>query len=536
MEEKIDQILNDIYMADKSLREHDQELRQMIEKVIKSRPKAELDDNFVQELRQELMEKARELKAEPAPSKAFVFTFPKFAYALGGAALVLVVMIPFLTGRDEGGRVVFNKGIQQAGSRAFGELSSAGIYESEAQSPEGLGAGGGGQMTQSKEMDGSPSSGTDSARIMPRRVNYEFVYSGDEFTLPEGDLKVYKRVKNEAGAKDLAGQLTSVNTDLMDLDNLENTAVRNLDLVEDKEFGHALNFNLQENVISINKYYEKWPNPFKQCQGDSDCYERNRLKPSDVPSNKRITSLAADFLSSYGINMSYYGRGEVQDSWRRSYELSKDKDNVYIPDEISVVYPLILDSRTVYSQSGDKNGLSVNVDIRSNRVAGANPIMAYNFQSSAYPAVDDKEKLMQLLKDGGTQPYYEHEDPTETVTVELGTPELALFKYFARNSGDNTAQELFVPGYIFPVENVSDESSYFFRKAIVVPAVKDLVEIEKHGDRPGIPEPMPRADELEADDREEESQLPPTPDSGSGAGQSEPGSPGQDGIGIQIEE
>jgi len=539
----IDRILNDVYMADESLRKHDKELRQMVEKILESRPKSELNESFARELRQEILARADELKSETRAGREFVFRLPKFAYALGGLALLLLVVLPFLTGQEAGRqdkKVVFNAGIQDIGSRAFGGLGQGaeGLYEPQADKPEGLGAGGGGQMTQEAYEQEKQSSEPDTRRIMPRRVNYEFVYKGKDFDLPAGELPVYKRIKKSGSARDLAQELMDIQTDLMDLSRLRDARIRNLDLVENRQFGLSLNFNLQENMISLNKHYDKWPNPFADCQGDRECYENKRLSPGDVPSNKRIIGLADEFVSSYGIDMGHYGPGKVQDHWRKTYARAPDKDNVHIPDEMSVVYPLVLNGQTVYAQSGEPTGLVVNVDIRHGKVAGAHPVMAYNFQSSAYPAVDDQESVLKLAKNGGLQPYYKHKDPTETVTVELGTPQSALFKYFRHNQEDRTTQELYVPAFIFPVKSVSDDSAYFYREAVVVPAVKDLVDIRQPDGGIGIPEPMPmpRADKPQADKEDRASEeLLPQPDK-QGSGQTEPGASGPGDIGIQIED
>jgi hypothetical protein len=83
------------------------------------------------------------------------------------------------------------------------------------------------------------------------------------------------------------------------------------------------------------------------------------------------------------------------------------------------------------------------------------------------------------------------------------------------------------------VENVSDDSSYFFREAIVVPAVEDLVDIEDRGGPIGIPEPRPMP--VEPGGTGDGAGPPPKLDSEE-AGQAEPGSAGESGIGIQIEE
>ena len=67
MDEKTKQILNDLYMIDGSLKKHEKEVTEIVNKLLESKPDIKVDGNFVRELRMELVKRAKVMNAiEPA--------------------------------------------------------------------------------------------------------------------------------------------------------------------------------------------------------------------------------------------------------------------------------------------------------------------------------------------------------------------------------------------------------------------------------------------------------------------------------------
>jgi hypothetical protein len=326
--------------------------------------------------------------------------------------------------------------------------------------------------------------------IMPRPdpVSYEYVYTGVDIEMTADKYTVYKHIKTSAGGRALAQSLSGMDFSLLDMSKFRNTELANLNLSEDREFGYSLYLNLRENSLNLSQNWQKWPHPEQNCR-DQACHEQYRLKLSDVPSDDKLIATADAFLREYGIDMNGYGRPSVSDQWRRYYNLAEDKSSFWVPNEIGVVYPLKIEEQTVRDQSGNPSGLHVSVNIRYNKVSGLHSLRPHTFESSAYDAITDNARIIELAEQGGLYPVYGYGQTEQTVTVELGTPERKLMQYFRYGREDRTSEELYVPTLFFPVKNKADLDDNFYRDYVVAPLITDMLSEL----RPpvGAPEPMP---------------------------------------------
>lgn len=507
MEKNINKILEDIYMADETLRPHEEELKKVVEKLIASKPQADIDERFLSELRSEILKRADEIKTGEKEGVSTVrqSVFGKLAYALGGAALVLVLVIPFLNkgqimselkvADDSVMSSVNEVRISKLANNAFGFLGQANNGDPDmavmerSQSGGGgvpapintandatLGLGGGGGMSESAKM------------IAPEYTEYEFVYTGDELMSPADELEVYRKVKNSMAQNDLAQKVAQMNIGALDLSKFKNTNVTNLNIVEDREFGYSLYFNLADNHIMIGSNWEKWPRPDENCR-EQACFDRYRLKISDVPSDNELIAIADRFLDEYNIDIKNYGEGEVLDHWRRSYEQAEDKTMAWIPEIIQVVYPLKINGEVVYDESGNKVGAMVEVNIRHKKASGLNNVIAQVYESSLYDAETDTGVIKKIAENGGryNRYYYGSSENSRRVTLELGTPTIGLVQYWHYDDSKGGGNELYVPSYIFPIVNKPVGVDYY-QKTVVVPLVKDL--LKEYEEIPGRPMPL----------------------------------------------
>jgi hypothetical protein len=250
-------------------------------------------------------------------------------------------------------------------------------------------------------------------------------------------------------------------------------------------------------MVSVFSNWQKWPHPEQNCGSDNACYERLRLKESDVPADERVIAIADAFATEYGIDLSAFESGEVQDNWRRHYDLMRSRGEVgelYIPDEITVLYPLLIEGKNVYENGGDKSGLNINVNIRHQKASGVNSLFARNYESSAYGAISDAEKVKAMAEEGGIRYQYFYDETAKTVSVELDTPQIAWLKHYKYDNDKGTSDELFIPAMVFPVKNFSELDANFYQKNIIVPLAKEIFEqYERDNDGPRILpiEPMP---------------------------------------------
>jgi len=297
------------------------------------------------------------------------------------------------------------------------------------------------------------------------------VYAGEDFTLDQDTVTVLRRTKGAVAGQAIASQVTNLNLGILNLSSFVSAQMQNVSFVEDKDFGYRVEINFRDNSISIYENWEKWKNPMNECAGDQECYDRLRTKISDVPSDSELISIADNFLSTYGISTDAYAEPEVDDNWRTNYEQAEDKEQAWIPDQIQVRYPLIVNDEIVHDQGGNPTGLSVNVNIRHKRAAGVWGLRTNQFESSDYEAVKSIDDIKKVLEAGGMG--YVFEPSKDAKVVELGTPEQILMQTY--NWSDGKSNELLVPALKFPVINQPDEK-YFWRQNIIIPLAKELLE------------------------------------------------------------
>jgi hypothetical protein len=156
----------------------------------------------------------------------------------------------------------------------------------------------------------------------------------------------------------------------------------------------------------------------------------------------------------------------------RSYA---DVASIVYPEELTVIYPLQIEGRDIYESYGETTGLSVSYDIRDKKVSSMYNLMTHNYQSSAYDAETDVQKIIQTAQSTNGNiyaPVDEKNKDVKKVVLELDTPILG-YEHFWRyeNSGQNS--EFMVPALIFPIKDNPD-TGYYGQTRIVVPLIKDF--------------------------------------------------------------
>lgn len=490
MNQEIKNILSDLYKIDADLMNYEKDLIKIIDGLILSKPDAKFDDAFKESLKAEIMARAAELKKQNISqvktkniSGIFNDLFVnRLSFALGGAALVLIIILPVLLKNGIGTSVItnklseinFNQKISKLPNQAFGKLSGMATPDvGSALSSRAMGMGGGGAvMANEATNDIAQKSAIAPGEYFPRMINYEYVYAGEDFSFDEKEVEILRRVKSASAMKDFADLFRNVKIDLIDLSKFNNTELMNVNVNENRDFGYSYSISATDGV-SIYSNWEKWPHPEQLCR-DEACYASFRLKESDVPADSEIIALADNFIREYNIDVKNYGAGEVQAFWRDQKGIPEN--NIYIPDEISVLYPLLINEKAVYENGGNKAGLSVNVNIRHRKASGVYSVVAQNHESSNYESVANKDDILNLAKKGGMQYLYRYESPTETVKLELDTPVLSYVKHYNYIAGNNQAEELYIPALIFPVKNIPENGTMYYQKNIIVPLAKEIFD------------------------------------------------------------
>ena len=496
MKPSLQTFLADLYEIDPALREHEAEIIPLVEKLLKSDPSQTPDERFVQSLRMQLQNRAAELSAAPSSR------FSRWIFALGGAVTAAIIIpVAFVAINQKPAPTthtdMFAYEVKQESSKAFGDLKGLSPVNDAAISarPQSGGGGGGmGMVTAVPPMSEpampvpAPDGGTmlanpgmDAKMIAPYPMTrYEYVYEGELKDLADS-VAVFKR---DPSGKTVAMSSLADNFNLGSID-VSSFADMNVDSVtfsQKKSYGYQVTVNLREGSVYLDAMWDQWPQ--SKCQTDA-CYRAQRVKIGDVPADSVLIGIAQSFVSEHGINLSNYGEPVVDMQWKREYDRAPDASEAYIPDTIRVIYPLQVDGKDVYDQSGMKTGIAVGIHVKEKKVMNVYGIMNRTYLKSEYEGVTDakaiKDYLSKVDNYGGIMPMYreggDKNADVQTNTVVLGDPVVSYVQYF--RYANAVSEELLIPSLVFPVKEVKgmDGASYW-RTTVIVPLAKDMFDIQ----------------------------------------------------------
>jgi len=462
MNKNIDQILQDLYLLDPELKEYKLELKKIIIKLLESKPDIKLDQKFALDLKKEL-----KIKIKNMP-KTKNNLFKNLSYVLAGAAICAILIFSIDYYQNQGSsniQLAFKPQINKLEkNRAFGSLSLEGWSGSntEVSTLEAKGLGGGG---------GTPS-GEKMLVPAPHRVNYNFIYQGEDLVLDQSQMEVLKR--NKENNSTLPAILKNMNLGLVDLNGVQNGKLQNINIVEDQEYGYMISVNFQEGQIAIYQNWNQWPQE-----------RENNLSLDDIPPDDKLINIAEKFIQAKGINLDNYGDPYVNDSWKEYAHRTVNPEGtaegeIYVPNSIPVIYPLVLDGKEVFDQGGNPSGISLNVDIRYKKVAGAWNIKTQDYQSSFYQTETNTKRILDIAQAGGIN-YHQYYQADESVDLELESPELIYITYYKYINNQN--EEMIIPALRFKVKD-NEEIPYKLDN-ILVPLVKEMLEdLESREDEP----------------------------------------------------
>jgi len=470
----LDAVLEELYAIDPEFRSQGAALRALAERLLASKPEAEIDEAFVARLRNELHARAS-LRASGNPFFSF-FTMSRNKYLVPGLAVLAIAAagaltlnslgLPSRTEQASVSRLASATGIERVGSGAFGPLT-VGVNGTRTQS--GGGGQGLGAAPAAAPMGGGGGLNAETKMIAPdwNPVVYTYVYKGDAIDGLQESVDVYRR---ERGAPASVAALLNQGLGLMDLGRSKNASVQSFSIAEDRPNGYVITVNAEEGTINMYENYLKWSFPERSCTDDA-CIQSYRLKESDMISDAEAIRIAEAFLAEYGVSKEGYGAPSVRDDWRVMYARAENKADYWFPDTIVVTYPTIIDGHPVYDEGGAPYGLAVNVNVRQKRAAGLWNLSTRNFQVSAYAGETDAKRLIGFAERGGVYgDVWEPENATK-IEVELGTPTIAYARVWQWNG--NAGSELAVPSLVFPVTNAPKD---FWRTNVTIPLAQELLQ------------------------------------------------------------
>ena len=327
----------------------------------------------------------------------------------------------------------------------------------------------------------------DKMMILPY-YGYRYEYVGDDLNLTESEGAVYRRIKGDGqSGRILAGLVSGLNFPDVNLSSFANLRATNLSLMEDKNLGLMITLDFNEDAVFISENWEKWRIMEREnCGGDQACWDKWRIKIEDVPADNSLVAKANSFLSRHRINLDNYGDPIVDNNWREMYVQSPDKNNFYIPEYASVVYPLMINEKPVRDQSGSFSGLRVTINLLHDAVSGLSGLSPFRYESSLYKLEDNAKNILAAAEKGGwNRGWFNGSENIRT--LQLGTPEKSLVQIWHYKNGRHN--ELMVPALVFPVLNQPEDGTYYGSKFVTVPLVAEMLQ-EMNDEQNNLPLPV----------------------------------------------
>jgi hypothetical protein len=481
---------------------------QISKKLADSAPQAKPDAKFLSELRGRIEQQARELN-QPASISHTNNYFSMFMNKILVSALVVVVVLvaggfwytqrtgqPLLKLNSDGEQLLSGKyGVTALEEESFGDLAKLAIVAN--------GRGGNAQgnaQTESQKMTApgmaanqdtatAPATGAGGGDMSilpyPGPAAYTFKYTGTELTNLPATVDVLKRTKPVQPPSLVSRVVNLLSFGLVDLSRFTDVKLQYFSFAEDRDYGYAINVDLMQGVVSLSQNWEKWP------QLQMIDHPSEPVKESELPTDEEAIVIAGQFLATYGVSLEAYGKPMVNNRWRVQYDLASASEKIgyYIPEQVQVVYPLVLEGNEVLDEDGQPSGLSVMIDARSKRVVSIYDLTTKQFEKSQYAGVIDSKRLIERAEQGGFRNYPYYDPNASRVELQLDTPTQELVKIWYSTDNYRTNNELYVPALVFPIKNW--EKSGYWRQSVIVPLVKDILDSDQQPPIMPLEQPMP---------------------------------------------
>jgi hypothetical protein len=284
-----------------------------------------------------------------------------------------------------------------------------------------------------------------------------------------------------------------LNIEGINLRSFEGSTLDSVSFVQNQKYGYMFSLSMRDGSFSLSQNWEQWPHPENACQTEA-CFQKYRLSPSQIPADDVIIGIANDFMKARSVDLSEYGAPEVDNNWKRDYEMAADKMYAYVPEVQRVVYPLLVDGKPVYDMSGNKTGLSVGVHVREKRVNDLYGIMNRTFIASSYTSIPTEAEIKAYIEKQfdfpGDVMRTMDGKPVSKKALKLGNPVVASSTYYKYDG--STTEELTVPSLVFPIEDDTSSIPYLYRRQLVVPLLKELLVTPEVQDAIPVDLPAPR--------------------------------------------
>lgn len=503
MKTKVEQILNELYEIDSSLKDKEKDLKKIIIKMIETKPDIKVDESFKNELRKNIEEKIMQNKISAykwEKTNNFFHTFSYIFWSVWVLAFSFIFINSYL---NDDANIKTNDNIQTENSitqdkkystlsfknniikkekNYFWNLNSLEINESAWVSWRWWAMLESWMATQEISLDSmeadesvsnTPLLKDSKMSIMPAPEDYiptilRYSFSWELNIDLENEMPVYKKTTSKLSWENIIDEVSKLNFNWFNLSNFKDLNLSNLSVSEDRKYWYTINIDMESASLNIYKNYLKWPQ------------EDYNNKPEILPEDE-IINIANNFVKEYNIDLSNYSKPVVETQYLSI--LRESSSSKIAPDfysrSTSVTYPLIVDWNEISEEYGQKKWIQLQIDLNEKKVTSVNWIQINDYISSLYEVETSKENILKVAQKWWRMSLEnnleENYDEVKYIDQTLTNPRLEyinIYKYV-----DNNQEEYIVPAIIFDVES-DMEDNFYWQERVSVPLVKDFYEYD----------------------------------------------------------
>jgi hypothetical protein len=482
MSYNIKTLLEELYTLEPSLREKEDSIIRIITEMQKNKPSFTIDEDFKRTLKDKVM---HELLGKPQKTSWYIvfpilswLSFAVFGFFFLQNIFPQVSEKSPIIEQKSLSKVSFLPSISPQKENAFGNsitLAQGNTHQNQTQwtsMPTAIPA-------NSKMMV------QDSVMMLPPQymVYYTYTYTGSLPLTPE-KLTVYKKKNGVSDILPLTTILSNFSLQNFDLSAFQNTQISNISFIENRDYGYSVNIDFSNLSLSLSENWTKWPQP--KCD-QNGCETQKPLTEKDALTDDEVARIGNTFLTKYGIDTSLYGKPKVTKNTMMLYARAESSPNptlnTEIPEQYTLMYPLLLDGKEVYEEYGGYKGISMNIDTRTKLVRSMYGLEKQMLESSVYTTPTAKSTFENWMKYGWkyeTRPLPDQ----KIVEISLDTPVLQYVHVYGEWK-DGVSPEYYIPAYVFPVKKDATIMGYV-PDQIIIPAVEEFAKIVTLSDTPII--------------------------------------------------
>lgn len=280
---------------------------------------------------------------------------------------------------------------------------------------------------------------------MIHKPTFSYKYVGKNIKIPE-NMMVYKQIPNQNFMEDISKLLENFSISNIDISKFDNLQVTSLTLQENIQNGYKININTKKWEISLMPW-DNWN------------FEHDRnFSIEDMPDDNTIIKKVQNFLKKYWIKADWYENIQIDKKWQEYYKNSKDKENFYIPKNIQVILPIMIENFEVYNLWWNIEWINISYDIEKNKVSSFGPLSKLNLVASKYPTNQDITKIVENYKKEGNE------------ILKLDNAELVYVKIHKYEN--NQSNIYYVPAILFNVQE--NKNIPYHPKNVIIPIIEDF--------------------------------------------------------------